>query len=232
MAFGVPVSTREPGNASADASPSGALPTRQSTAGAILTAICKRSTDILVSTILLALLAPVLLMVMLAIRLDSPGPAIFAQKRIGRHGRPFHILKLRTMTHQPDRALIWIPDKDGRLRHKLHDDPRVTRVGRWLRKTSIDELPQLVNILKGEMSLIGPRPELPEIVARYEPWQHERHRVRPGLTGWWQVSGRSDKPMHEHTELDLYYVRNLSLLLDTRILLKTLIVVFKGIGAF
>jgi exopolysaccharide biosynthesis polyprenyl glycosylphosphotransferase len=232
MSLRVPVSTHQRDEGSPDPPPIAALDATPSTIGAHLTAICKRSSDILVSAILLTLLAPVLVLAMLAIRLDSQGPAIFAQERIGRCGRPFRILKFRTMTHNPGGELIWLRDHDGRVCHKMHNDPRVTRVGRWLRTTSVDELPQLWNILRGDMSLVGPRPELPAIVATYEPWQHERHRVRPGLTGWWQVSGRSDKPMHEHTELDLYYVRNQSLLLDMQILLKTVVVVFKGIGAF
>jgi lipopolysaccharide/colanic/teichoic acid biosynthesis glycosyltransferase len=121
---------------------------------------------------------------------------------------------------------------DGTMRHKLRQDPRITRVGRWLRRTSVDELPQLINILLGHMSLIGPRPELVEIVDRYEPWQHRRHMVRPGLTGWWQVSGRGNRPMHENTELDLYYVDHLSAGLDLRILIRTVVVVVKGLGAF
>jgi lipopolysaccharide/colanic/teichoic acid biosynthesis glycosyltransferase len=116
--------------------------------------------------------------------------------------------------------------------HKRPDDPRVTRVGRFLRRASLDELPQLINVLKGEMSLVGPRPELPELVARYEDWQRKRFAVPQGMTGWWQVNGRSDKPMHMNTEFDLFYIQNYSILLDVQILVKTLWVVLSGKGAF
>jgi lipopolysaccharide/colanic/teichoic acid biosynthesis glycosyltransferase len=121
---------------------------------------------------------------------------------------------------------------DGRVIHKHQDDPRVTRVGRWLRKTSLDELPQLINVIKGEMSLVGPRPEMPWLVEQYEPWQRKRFAVPQGMTGWWQVNGRSDRLMHLNTQDDLYYIQNYSLLLDLQILWKTLGVVFKGRGAF
>jgi lipopolysaccharide/colanic/teichoic acid biosynthesis glycosyltransferase len=116
--------------------------------------------------------------------------------------------------------------------HKWRDDPRVTRTGRLLRRTSIDELPNLINVLKGEMSLVGPRPEQPGIVDQYEPWQRKRLAVTPGMTGWWQVNGRSDRPMHHNTEFDLYYVQNYSPLLDIIILVKTIGVVLRGKGAY
>ena len=122
------------------------------------------------------------------------------------------------------RHLVENINEDGKLVHKSGHDPRVTRVGRFLRKTSLDELPQLYNILKGDMSLVGPRPEMPYLVERYEPWQRKRFTVPQGITGWWQVNGRSDKPMHLHTEDDLYYVQNYSLLLDLRILMKTVMI--------
>jgi lipopolysaccharide/colanic/teichoic acid biosynthesis glycosyltransferase len=121
---------------------------------------------------------------------------------------------------------------NGHWQHKIKDDPRVTRVGRLIRRTSIDELPQLINVIRGEMSLIGPRPELPQIVRDYEPWMHRRHLVRPGLTGWWQVRGRSDLPMHEHTDLDIYYVEHVSWRLDLRILKQTVRIVVCGLGAY
>jgi len=194
--------------------------------------IIKRATDIIVSVLLLIVLSPILLIAMIAIRLDSPGNAIFVQDRVGRNGRIFRLYKLRTMSASSGGKVAWMVDADGKKRHKVRNDPRVTRVGKWLRATSVDELPQLVNIIKGDMSLIGPRPELVEIVRNYEDWQHQRHIVRPGLTGWWQVSGRSDKPMHENTELDLYYVRGQSFKLDALIALKTIRVVIKGLGAF
>jgi lipopolysaccharide/colanic/teichoic acid biosynthesis glycosyltransferase len=119
-------------------------------------------------------------------------------------------------------------DADGNLIHKTKDDPRVTRVGRLLRRFSLDELPQLFNILAGTMSLVGPRPEMPWLVDRYQPWQRKRFAVPPGLTGWWQVSGRSDKPMHLHTEDDLYYIQNYSIWLDLQIIVRTIWVVGRG----
>ncbi|CAA9215093.1 MAG: Lipid carrier : UDP-N-acetylgalactosaminyltransferase, partial [uncultured Chloroflexia bacterium] len=192
----------------------------------------KRFVDMVVASTLLLILSPLLVLVAIAIHLDSPGPFLFRQTRIGRENRSFSIYKFRTMTHRPNDELVLVRDADGVLRHKVRNDPRVTRVGRWLRRTSIDELPQLLNILMGQMSLVGPRPELPQIVETYESWQHRRHLVRPGLTGWWQVSGRSDRPMHEHTELDIYYVEHQSFWLDVRILLLTMLVVVKGLGAF
>lgn len=195
-------------------------------------AFLKRTADILIASVALLLIAPLLLMVAIAIRLDSPGPALYRQRRVGRQGRIFTIYKFRTMGYAPQEPLRLLESADGTLTHKVRNDPRITRVGHWLRRTSIDELPQLFNILIGHMSLIGPRPELVDIVVRYEPWQHRRHTVRPGLTGWWQVSGRSDRPMHENTELDLFYVDHISPGLDFRILIRTIGVVTKGLGAF
>lgn len=192
----------------------------------------KRTLDVMIASLALLIVSPLLLLVALLIRLDSPGPALFRQTRIGLHGRPFTIFKFRTMTDAPGEEFMLQKGPDGKWRHKIPDDPRITRVGKWLRRLSIDELPQLLNIVAGHMSLIGPRPELVQIVERYEPWQHRRHNVRPGLTGWWQVSGRSDRPMHENTELDLYYVDNLSPGLDVRIIIRTIGVVLSGLGAF
>jgi len=123
-------------------------------------------------------------------------------------------------------------DDHGNMIHKHSDDPRVTRVGRILRRLSLDELPQLFNVLRGDMSLVGPRPELPYLVEKYEPWQRKRFAVPQGLTGWWQINGRSDKPMHLNTEDDLYYVQNYSLLLDIQILFLTIWVVLRGKGAY
>jgi lipopolysaccharide/colanic/teichoic acid biosynthesis glycosyltransferase len=123
-------------------------------------------------------------------------------------------------------------DEDGHLIHKSDRDPRVTPVGGFLRRTSLDELPQLFNVVKGDMSLVGPRPELPYLVEKYQLWQRKRFAIPPGMTGWWQISGRSDKPMHLNTEDDLYYVQNYSLLLDIFILIKTFGIVLSGKGAF
>jgi lipopolysaccharide/colanic/teichoic acid biosynthesis glycosyltransferase len=130
------------------------------------------------------------------------------------------------------RNLVEYHDENGNIIHKIPNDPRVTHTGKFLRRTSLDELPQLYNILRGDMSLVGPRPELPYLVERYEPWQRKRFAVPQGLTGWWQVNGRSDKLMHLNTEDDLYYVQNFSLWLDLYILLKTISIVFLGKGAF
>lgn len=192
----------------------------------------KRPIDIAVASLMLLLLCPVLAIVALLVRNDSPGPIIFRQRRVGRHGNIFVLYKFRTMTWNPDRELEFVRDVDGALRHKVRNDSRVTRIGTTLRRCSVDELPQLWNIVKGDMSLIGPRPELPQIVARYEPWQLDRQALRPGLTGWWQVSGRSDRPMHEHTELDIYYIEHATFAMDVRIVLRTIKVVCRGLGAF
>jgi len=192
----------------------------------------KRWTDVIVAIFMLILLLPLLVAVVIAIRLETPGPAIFRQRRIGRGGQPFTVYKYRTMTHNPSEGLVRFRGPDGRLEHKLANDPRITPLGRILRRTSIDELPQLINVLRGDMSLVGPRPELAEIVTSYASWQHRRHLVRPGLTGWWQVHARSELQMHENTELDLYYIDHLSFWLDVRILVETVHVVFFGYGAF
>ncbi len=192
----------------------------------------KRWFDIAGSFILLTLLSPLLVLIMAAIRLESRGDIIFRQERVGRDGRMFTVYKFRTMISDRRRDPMTFVGDDRRKSHKTPRDPRVTSVGAFLRRTSFDELPQIVNVLKGEMSFIGPRPELPSIVLGYEPWQHERHLVRPGLSGWWQVVGRSDLPMHKNTELDIYYVRNCSLLLDLQIFIRTFSALFKGRGAF
>jgi exopolysaccharide biosynthesis polyprenyl glycosylphosphotransferase len=194
--------------------------------------VVKRWIDLVVASLGLVVLAPLLLVVALAVRLDSTGPVVFRQRRIGQGGRPFVMYKFRTMVVDDDTTLRLFRDDQGRWRHKVADDPRVTRVGRFLRRTSLDELPQLLNVLRGEMSFVGPRPELPQIVRGYEPWQHLRHVVRPGITGWWQTHGRSEYAMHEHTELDIYYVRHLSLRLDVRIVARTVRTVLGGLGAF
>ncbi|HSH78964.1 MAG TPA: sugar transferase [Herpetosiphonaceae bacterium] len=198
----------------------------------LYTTVFNRIFDFVGAAILLVLLSPLLLLVAIAIRLENRGPVLFRQPRVGRYGAPFVVWKFRTMI--PDRRRNNVPydGPERRVRHKSRTDPRVTRLGRLLRSTSIDELPQLVNVLRGEMSLVGPRPELPAIVAGYAPWQHQRHLVRPGITGWWQVRGRSDFPMHEHTELDIYYVAHKSLWFDLRILVETVRTVLVRSGAF
>ena len=194
----------------------------------------KRVFDVSVSLILLLLLAPLMIVLAIWIKLDSAGSVFFVQDRVGEHGKPFKMIKFRTMYQDADRRWREVAQRDatGRLLHKTPHDPRITRVGQRLRRTSLDELPQLFNVLRGEMSLVGPRPEMPYIVNEYEAWQWQRFRVPPGITGWWQVNGRSDKPMHLHTEDDLYYVQNYSFWLDLMILTKTIVVVWRGQGAY
>jgi exopolysaccharide biosynthesis polyprenyl glycosylphosphotransferase len=194
----------------------------------------KRATDVVLSALALALLSPVLLLIAIAIKLDSPGPAIFRQRRVGENCKEFWTLKFRTMVQGADQLAesVVATDEVGRPVYKRPNDPRVTRVGRLLRRTSLDELPQFINVLRGEMSLVGPRPEQEFIAAHYEPWQRQRLAVPPGITGWWQVSGRSDLPMHLNTQYDLYYIRNYSLWLDLKILWMTLGVVIRGKGAY
>jgi exopolysaccharide biosynthesis polyprenyl glycosylphosphotransferase len=201
----------------------------------------KRLMDIVLSSILIILSTPLMLIVALAVRLDSPGPVLIRQKRIGENGEPFYMLKFRTMfagaeTAIPKEGEVEQARKEtqngGAIVHKRPNDSRVTRVGRVLRHYSIDEFPQFVNVLRGEMSLVGPRPELPWLVDCYEPWQRHRFAVPPGMTGWWQIHGRSDRPMHLNVEDDLYYIRNYSLWMDIQILLRTIPAVLSGRGAY
>ena len=196
--------------------------------------VAKRAFDLVVGTILQIIALPLMGFIAIAIKLDSPGPVIFKQQRVGENGRLFWMYKFRSMVENADQRLKEVIryDADGTLIHKRPDDPRITRVGRLLRKTSLDELPQFLNVMKGDMSLVGPRPEMPILVEKYEPWQHVRFSVPQGMTGWWQVNGRSDKPLHLNTDDDLYYVRNYSLLLDFQIILKTVLVVLRGKGAY
>jgi lipopolysaccharide/colanic/teichoic acid biosynthesis glycosyltransferase len=177
--------------------------------------------DRVVAAVLLVALVPVLLVVAAAVRYSLGRGIFYRQERIGYGGTPFTVLKFRTML--PDRRAERVPwmGEDRRVTHKTTADPRHTRVGQFLRKWSLDELPQLVNVLKGDMSLVGPRPELPHIVEGYEPWEHARHMVRPGLTGFWQTTARSEGPMKEFTHLDLEYVRKVSFLTDVRLLVAT-----------
>jgi exopolysaccharide biosynthesis polyprenyl glycosylphosphotransferase len=193
----------------------------------------KRAVDIIAASILFVLLLPVMLIIALAISLDSRGSPIFIQKRVGQYHRIFTMYKFRTMVKHADLMAQQVAvEQDGVIIHKRRRDPRITRVGAFLRKTSLDELPQLINVIKGDMSLVGPRPELPWLVVNYAPWQYRRFMVPQGITGWWQVNGRSDRPMHLHTEDDLFYIRNYSLWLDIKILLMTVKVAFTGKGAY
>jgi exopolysaccharide biosynthesis polyprenyl glycosylphosphotransferase len=187
-------------------------------------AAVKRAFDVVVAGILFTLSLPLFLLIALWIRLDSPGPILIHQRRVGAGGRIFPMHKFRSMQWNP-------ADLDTAV-DKVRNDPRVTRAGRFLRRSSLDELPQLWNVVRGDMSLVGPRPELPAIVERYEPWQRKRFNVPPGMTGWWQVNGRGDQEMHLNTEIDLFYVQNYSILLDVQILLHTVGAVIRGKGAF
>jgi exopolysaccharide biosynthesis polyprenyl glycosylphosphotransferase len=196
--------------------------------------LAKRAFDVIFSGLMLLLLSIPMLFIALLIKLDSPGPVFFRQKRIGENDKPFEMLKFRSMVQNAESLAHSVEtfDESGNLIHKRKNDPRVTRVGRYLRKTSLDELPQFINVLKGEMSVVGPRPELPYLVEKYNPWQHIRFTVPPGITGWWQVNGRSDTPMHLNTDKDIYYIKNYSFWLDLKILIRTIWVVLYGHGAY
>jgi exopolysaccharide biosynthesis polyprenyl glycosylphosphotransferase len=196
--------------------------------------VAKRGFDVVVSLMLLALSAPLLAAVALLIKLTSPGAVIYRQERVGRGGRTFAFLKLRTMVVNAEALLPSLLDQNeaaGPL-FKMRRDPRVTTVGRVLRKLSIDEVPQLWNVVRGDMSLVGPRPALPSEVTQWPPELHQRLRVQPGITGMWQVNGRTDSSFENYTRLDLYYVDNWSLMSDLAIMARTVPVVLRGHGAY
>jgi exopolysaccharide biosynthesis polyprenyl glycosylphosphotransferase len=204
-----------------------------STPQEVLPLVAKRTLDVAASALALAVLSPLLLLVALAVRLEAPGPVLFRQRRVGLHGREFTLFKFRSMrtgAEGEQARLLARNEMDGPV-FKLRDDPRVTPVGRLLRRSSIDELPQLWNVLRGEMSLVGPRPPLPDEVRRYERWQRRRLSVKPGLTCTWQVSGRSEVGFRRWMELDLAYIDGWSLWGDVRIVLRTIPAVLLGRGA-
>jgi lipopolysaccharide/colanic/teichoic acid biosynthesis glycosyltransferase len=184
----------------------------------------RRAIDILVSASVLLLTSPLLALAVLAIRLESPGHPIYRQRRAGLDGRPFDVIKLRTMVDGAEHIGAGLAVNT--------DDSRITRVGAFLRRTSLDELPNLLNVLRGEMSLIGPRPTLPVQVEQYTPRQRGRLRVKPGITGWAQVNGRTSLPWSERIELDLFYIEHRSLSLDLLILRRTAAIVFGGDGLY
>lgn len=198
----------------------------------------KRWFDVAFAAALALAALPLGVLVALAILLDSGGPVLFCHVRIGRNCRPFRLWKFRTMTVDNDvvfqRHLKRNPElaRDWQFTHKLRNDPRVTRVGRFLRKTSLDELPQLWNVLRGEMSMVGPRPIVQEEIAKYGPAFALYSQVTPGLTGLWQVSGRSDTDYHRRVELDCRYIRDWAPVLDGKILLYTVRVLLRGSGAY
>jgi lipopolysaccharide/colanic/teichoic acid biosynthesis glycosyltransferase len=186
--------------------------------------VIRRALDILVAGGALLVFSPLLALAMLAVRIESHGSPLYRQLRIGRDGRPFEMLKLRTMVSGAETI--------GAGLAVNHDDPRITRVGAFLRRTSLDELPNLLNVLRGEMSLIGPRPTLPAQVEQYTPRQRGRLAVRPGITGWAQVNGRASLPWPERIELDLFYIEHRSPALDMKILLRTVAMVLGGSGLY
>lgn len=196
--------------------------------------VIKRGIDIAGSIVGLLFFAPLLPLLAIAIKLDSPGPIFFIQERAGENGKPFHMIKLRTMIDGAQKILPQLVDPEAppTTRLKLRDDPRVTRVGKLLRRTSLDELPQLWNVLKGEMSLVGPRPEEKRIVKHYSDWHRQRLAVKPGITGPMQVNGRAELDLDQRVELDLAYIRNYSLWKDLVILVETIVVVISGHGAY
>lgn len=188
----------------------------------------KRSIDILGSLCGLVLLSPILLIIMVLIKLESKGPVIFSQERVGRYGKKFKMYKFRSMVLNAEelKAKLEAQNEMSGPMFKMKDDPRVTKVGKFIRKTSLDEIPQLVNVLNGDMSLVGPRPSLPKEVEQFEPWMHKRHDVKPGLTCYWQVSGRNNIDFEEWMKLDIKYVEERSLWGDIKLIFKTVFVLF------
>jgi exopolysaccharide biosynthesis polyprenyl glycosylphosphotransferase len=197
--------------------------------------LVKRVLDVVASGILLVLLMPVFLAVAIAIRLEDPGPILFKQIRVGRWGSLFTMWKFRSMytdAEERKKELMAQNEMEGGVIFKMKDDPRVTKVGRIIRKTSIDELPQLWNVLKGDMSLVGPRPPVPQEVNEYSLSDRRRLEVIPGITCIWQVSGRSDIPFDQQVELDVQYIQSQSIWTDIKILLKTVPALLFGTGAY
>jgi exopolysaccharide biosynthesis polyprenyl glycosylphosphotransferase len=194
--------------------------------------ILKRAFDVLAAGVGLLCVLPLMLLVAAAIRLDSAGPVFFRQERIGLNGKPFWILKFRSMYMDADKDVAGVLDSGMRVFYKAKSDPRITKVGAFIRKYSLDELPQLWNVLRGDMSLVGPRPQINEEVELYDSAMNRRLLVKPGITGLWQVSGRSDLDLNESVRLDLYYTENWSLAGDLTIIMRTVRAVAKGSGAY
>jgi exopolysaccharide biosynthesis polyprenyl glycosylphosphotransferase len=194
----------------------------------------KRIFDLVMTTIILIFALPVMGIVALLIWLVDGRPILFTQQRVGENGKLFKFYKFRTMVPNAEelQKQVETVDTQGELIHKTKNDPRITPLGRFLRRLSLDELPQFFNVMRGNMSLVGPRPELPYLVELYKPWQRKRFSVPQGITGWWQIHGRSDKPMHLHTEDDLYYIQNYSIWLDIQISMQTLWIILRGKGAY
>ncbi len=200
-----------------------------------LARLIKRTFDIIFSSVLLLFSAPFLLPIIWFIKRSSPGPLLYSSLRVGENGRIFPMLKFRTMIEDADKSErdLLLKQEDGFHFDKRPNDPRVTGIGRFLRRSSLDEWPQLINVLKGEMSLIGPRPELPLLVEKYKPWQYQRLTVPQGMTGWWQVKNRDKQQAYNlRIEDDLYYIHNHSFFLDLRILWLTIGATVRGDGAY
>jgi lipopolysaccharide/colanic/teichoic acid biosynthesis glycosyltransferase len=189
-----------------------------------VTDVAKRAIDLLLASVGLLVAGPLLLLAVAVVRLETPGHPIYRQRRIGRNGRPFDLYKLRTMVHGAEHVGAGLAVAEG--------DPRITRAGALLRRTSLDELPNLVNVLRGEMSIVGPRPTIPVQVEQYTKRQRGRLAVKPGITGWAQVNGRTSLPWSERIELDLWYVEHRSLALDLRIIARTVALVLTGQGLY
>ena len=199
-----------------------------------LKSVFKRTLDISSSATLLTLLSPIYLLMALLIKLDSRGPVFYSQERVGKDGQTFPMYKFRSMVVGADKMVDELEkysETEGHI-FKIKKDPRLTRLGKWLRRLSIDEWPQLFNVIKGDMSLVGPRPPLPREVIKYSPWHMKRLRVSPGISGLWQVSGRSLLPFEDMVRLDIYYIENWSLWLDLKILIRTIPAVLTASGAF
>ena len=194
----------------------------------------KRGLDVLISSIALVILSPIFLILAILIKIDSKGPVFFKHTRIGKNGTTFKMYKFRTMyDNAEDMIKEFTPEqmKEWKENYKLTNDPRITKMGKFLRKTSIDEIPQLINILKGDLSLIGPRPVIEEELEKYEENKEKFLSVKPGLTGYWAANGRSNTSYDERMKMELYYVDNISFKLDVKIFLKTILSVIKKEGA-
>lgn len=218
------------------------MPSHEATRrNAALREFAKRALDVAISVPAIVVLTPVFILVWIIIHLDSPGPAVFCQRRIGRNEKPFNCFKLRTLRHNSDQNVhreairrAWANEalsNDPDAPYKLTDDPRVTRVGRLLRRTSLDELPQLLNVLRGEMSIVGPRPAIPYELEHFRDWHHKRHIVKPGITGISQVHGRGRVCPEVMLEMDVEYAMNWTLWTDVKLIALTFPAVLRGRGA-